>query len=89
MDELSNDISAMLSNGMAATLEEAYEKADRLNPAATPQPAPNPEPKAAQTRKLGSLSVDGSPANGSNPDPLSNSTTPEQSVDRAMRAAGL
>lgn len=69
------------------SLSEAYKLADRLNPA-PPAPVipaaqtrvPDPDP-AAQTRK-GSLSVTGSPGNGSDPSPR-----PAPSIGEAVRRA--
>jgi hypothetical protein len=67
--ELADTIVEMIQTGFAKSLEDAYAKAERLNPA---PPAPQAPPAItrtadpAQTRKA-SLSVTGSPGNGSDP----------------------
>lgn len=85
-DELSTEIVRLLETGYAADLEEAYEKAERLNPApqpaAPPQPAPTPQPRPAR-------SVTGAPNAGSNPGSRTPSATRTEAISRAMRAAGL
>lgn len=68
-DELSDTIAELLQTGYAKDLQDAYTKAERLNPAPAPEPAPVAVPKVpdpAQTRKA-TLSITGSPASGSNP----------------------
>ena len=68
LDELSADIAHMLQTGFATSLEDAYEKADRLNPAPQLPPAPQPNPQqAAQTRARASLTTNGAPGPGSDP----------------------
>jgi hypothetical protein len=71
-DELAGDIAHMLKTGFATSLEDAYEKADRLKPAPAPAapafvaPAVVTEVPRART-PVANLSVSGTPANGSNP----------------------
>lgn len=89
-DELSGDIAHMLKTGFATSLEDAYTKADRLNPAPQP-PAPAPAaaapvPPAPQTRKA-ALSVQGAP--GSDPQTRPRSVSTAQAIDRAFGSVGL
>ncbi|WP_299830677.1 hypothetical protein [uncultured Roseobacter sp.] len=86
-DELSGEIAKMLQTGYASDLQDAYEKADRMNPVApTPDPVPtqNPEPAKpvaqAQTRQPRSLT--GAPNPGS--DPTMN-RTPSKSPRDALK----
>lgn len=85
-DELAPEITRMLQTGYASDLKDAYEKADRLNPApqpaAPPPPAPAPQPRPA-------LSVTGAPSSGSNPGNRQPSTTRREALARAMQASGL
>jgi hypothetical protein len=83
-DELSGEIVRMLETGYAANLQDAYEKAARLNPAPAPQPTAAPS-APAQTRMPQSLT--GAPSTGSNP--ASNrapSKTPREALERAFRS---
>jgi hypothetical protein len=88
-NELSEDIALILEMNKANTLAEAYEMADRLNPA----PAGNdtdeqePSPQAEQTRKQYSLS--GSPARGSNPKTRKKSETARSAIDDAFAKIGI
>jgi hypothetical protein len=101
---LSDDIAFMLSNGQAASLPEAYEKAlqraqqlaQRFIPQApaTEQPAapPKPEPTkvdAAQTRAKAALSITGSPAGGSDPTTRKPAGSARESVQRALALTGI
>lgn len=86
-DELSPEITRLLTTGYAETLEDAYEKAERLNPAPAPEPEPAPSPAPAQTRQA--KSVTGAPSAGSNPAQLQPSTTRRGALERAMNRAGL
>ena len=87
-DELSPSIAQLLTTGMAGDLSQAYEMADRLNPAPQPAPAPAPEPQqAAQTRS--NLSVHGAPDGGSNPQQRPRSKTPREAIQNAFSAAGI
>jgi hypothetical protein len=65
-DELAGDIAHMLKTGFATSLEDAYIKADRLNPAPAPT-VPAVVPEVPRARTPANLSVSGTPANGSNP----------------------
>lgn len=87
-DELAGDIAQMLKTGFATSLEDAYTKADRLNPVpAAPAPAvAPPPPPAPQTRKAG-LSIQGAP--GSDPQTRPKSVSTAQAIDRAFGQVGL
>jgi hypothetical protein len=89
VDELSQDIATLIDLGKANSLEQAYEMAERLNPAPQPLPDPKPEPAPAQTRSPGSLSVDGAPNPGSNPGQRVPSKSADDAVDQALRRVGL
>lgn len=81
-EELQDDIVQMLSTGYATSLEDAYQKAERLNPA-PPQPEPVPAPPpVAQTREA--KSVTGAPSTGSNPVKRTPSKSPEEALKRAF-----
>jgi hypothetical protein len=91
-DELSGEIASMLKTGYASSLDDAYTKADRLNPAPAPvMPVPPPaqtraaEPTAppAHTRK-GALSVAGAPTAGSDPARRQPASSAKEAVNRAM-----
>lgn len=92
-DELQPDIGMFLQTGRANTLSEAYEMAERLNPApqsAAPAPAapkvvdPSPE---AQSLK-GSKSINGAPGPGSDPAQRKPSNSIKESLRRAVAQAG-
>lgn len=81
-DELSEEIARLIQTGYATDLEDAYAKADRLNPAPpTEQPVPPPAPPA-QTRQPRSLT--GAPSPGSNPKTRG---TPSKSAREALQRA--
>lgn len=63
-DELADEMATMLQTKYARDLEDAYTKAERLNPAPAPEPEPAPA-LPAQTRPARSLT--GAPSPGSNP----------------------
>jgi len=80
-DELADEIVRLIETGYASDLEDAYTKAERLNPA--PQPAPQPEPTPAppaQTRPARSLT--GAPSPGSNP---TTKRTPAKNAREALK----
>ena len=82
-NELANDITEMLATGYATSLEDAYQKASRLNPAPPePEPTPPAPPPAAQTREA--KSVTGAPSAGSNPARRPPSKSPEEALRRAF-----
>ena len=85
-DELAPDIAKMLQTGFAADLEDAYAKADRLNPAPQPAPVATTAPPA-QTRPA--LSVTGAPTTGSNPALRKPSNSRREALINAFGAAGL
>lgn len=70
-EELADDIAFFMKSGRTNVLSEAYELAERLNPApATPAPAPAPvipAQTAAEDQPKGSKSISGAPSQGSNP----------------------
>lgn len=84
-DELASDIEFFLKSGRTSDLSEAYQLAERLNPApvkASPPPeAPAPAPEA-QTLK-GSKSISGAPSAGSSPA----RSEPSKSIRDALRKA--
>ena len=95
-DELSPVMAEMLKTGFAKDLQDAYEKAERLNPAPAPapQPAPSPAPVAAttpdpaQTRKAG-LSLTGTPSPGSNPGQRKPAGSTRDALARSFAQVGL
>lgn len=96
-DELAQDIAFFLrpdtnGNRRASTLQEAYDLANRLNPAPqAPTPAtlaPTAEALAAQTRK-GNLSLKGAPSSGSNPSNRKPPSSSREALDRAFAVSGL
>lgn len=99
-DELSPDIQIFLETGRAKDLAEAYDLAERLNPApqapaipagnpATPAAQPrDPSADTAQTRK-GQLSVNGAPGDGSNPTSRKVPETARAALDNAFAQVGL
>lgn len=94
-DELREPMSKMIDAGLATNLQEAYDMAERLNPApqANAKTADKAEPakpdKAAQTRDKGKLSVTGAPSSGSNPANRKTPTSARQAVDRAFDSLGI
>ncbi|WP_068305825.1 hypothetical protein [Pararhodobacter sp. CCB-MM2] len=87
-DELAPEIERLITTGYASDLSDAYEKAERLNPApALADPTPPPLAQPAQTRQA--RSVTGAPSAGSNPGTRKPSANRTEAIQRAMRAAGL
>lgn len=82
-DELSGEIAQMLKTGYATDLQDAYTKADRLSPS-----APAPTPPLART-PAANISVSGTPANGSNPNPRTPPPDRMASIDWALNSVGL
>ncbi|MEH6743900.1 hypothetical protein [Hyphomonas sp.] len=91
--ELQPVIAEMIQTGFAkgdtpeARLKDAYEKADRLNPAPKAPDVPTPA-KSAQTT-IGNLSVTGAPGAGSNPATRKPAASTRDALDRAFDVAGL
>lgn len=87
-DELADDIKFFLESGRTNDLSEAYELAERLNPAPAPKastPAPEEKPAeqpVAHTHK-GSKSISGAPSAGSSPA----KREPSKSIRDALRRA--
>lgn len=91
-EELATDIEFFIKSGRTQDLQEAYELAERLNPAPqAPAPAapaaPQPD-RAAQTRK-GSLSVTGAPSSGSDPAIRKPPSSAREAIDHAFASIGL
>lgn len=91
-EELSDDIAFFMKSGRAKDLSEAYELAERLNPAPAkpPKPAASSAPAidlSVQTEK-GQKSIQGSPTPGSDPVRRQPSTSIKESLRRAAAAAG-
>lgn len=85
-DELSEEIATMLDTGYAKDLQDAYDKAARLNPAPAAEPEPAPA-QPAQTRPA--RSVTGAPTSGSNPAHRQPSTNRREALERSFQRAGL
>lgn len=89
-DELSGDIAQMLKTGFATDLQDAYAKAERLNPAPVLQAAPvqhqQPAPQAPAQRRMADLSIDGAP--GANPAPGGSKNNAE-AIARALKRVGM
>lgn len=84
--ELEADIAFFLQSGKAASLQEAYEYAERLNPA--PQPAAPAAPAPApQTRPV--RSVTGAPNAGSTPGSRPPSSNRRDALTNALAQVGL
>jgi len=91
-DELSNDIAFFINSGRTKDLQEAYDLAERLNPAPVTPPAPAaqaaPPADPAQTLK-GQLSTTGAPSSGSNPAHRKPPASARDALDKAFAASGL
>lgn len=84
-DELAVEIKKMIETGYADTLEDAYNRADRLNPAPPSAPAvaaPPAQPRPAR-------SVTGAPTPGSNPAAGRPSESRREAVSNALARVGL
>lgn len=94
-DELSDSISHMLETRFAKDLQDAYDKAIRLNPevaakieaAKAAQAAPQPDP--AQTREKASKSITGSPSTGSTPATRKPAGSPREALQNAFASMGI
>lgn len=83
--ELQGDIARLLETGMASTLPEAYDMAERLKPAPVVEvEAPK---EVAHTRP--SRSLTSSPNGGSNPLPANPSTSSQEALSRAFDRVGF
>jgi len=92
-EELSHDIAFFIQSGRAKDLQEAYDLAERLNPAPqtlAPAPAATAAQQAdpAQTRK-GQLSTTGAPSSGSNPANRKPPASARDAIDRAFANVGI
>jgi hypothetical protein len=90
-EELSEDIRWLLDTKGAKTLEQAYRKAELLNP--IPAAAAHTSAAATSTpeprKPAGSLSIRGAPSSGSNPARASESLSTRDSVARAAATLGI
>jgi len=89
-DELAEDIVFFLTSGRTQDLQEAYQLAERLNPAPAPQPAlaqtqPEPTPEAHTLK--GSKSVSGAPSNGASRPNAQPSSSIKEALKRAAAQA--
>lgn len=85
-EELANDIAFFMQSGRASTLSEAYELAERLNPAPAPAPAPVPiipAPTPVAHTDKGTKSISGTPSHGSSPA----KQAPSKSIRDALKSA--
>lgn len=92
-EELSNDIAFFLQNGRANDLQEAYELAERLNPApqttAPAAAAPAAQPAAPAQPRKGNLSLSGAPSSGSNPANRKPPSSARDALDNAFAKVGM
>jgi hypothetical protein len=90
-EELSGEMTKMLSSGYANDLADAYDKADRVMPSpVAPQPTPGvvtPAP-SVQTDKAG-LSVTGAPSGGSDPVNRKTPSSAEAAVRDSFAQLGI
>lgn len=70
-------------------LQEAYQLAERLNPAPQTAPAPAPQPAPPQTQDKGQLSTSGAPSSGSNPTNKPVPATARDAVRNAFQTVGI
>lgn len=91
-DELADDIAFFLDSRRAKDLQDAYELAERLNPAPqtmAPAPAATTAPaEPAQPRK-GNLSLSGAPSAGSNPATRKPPSSARSALDDAFARVGI
>jgi hypothetical protein len=85
-EELAEDIAFFMKSGRANDLSEAFELAERLNPApaASAQAPVIPAPPAAEVQPKGSKSISGSPSPGSSP---AARKQPSSSIRKALESA--
>lgn len=86
-EELAPEITRMLETGFASDLSDAYEKAERLNPAPQPAAPAAQTPPPVQTRKA--KSVTGAPSAGSDPGSRQPSKSRTEAIERALSQVGL
>jgi hypothetical protein len=84
--ELERDIAFFLEAGRAKNLQEAFEMADRFNPAA--QTVAVTPPLKVQTNK-GQLSMTGAPSSGSTPQNPARPVSAREALSNAFARAGL
>lgn len=86
-EQIQYEIEASQALGRPMTLQEAYEKADRLNPAPPSPVEPAPPAPPAQPRQA--RSVTGAPNAGSNPGNRQPSQNRTEAITRAFSQVGL
>jgi hypothetical protein len=89
-DELSEDIAFFLQSKRASTLSEAYELAERLNPAPAKasSPAPIISAEPAPLNPAGMKSITGAPSPGSSPSRQPPSSNNREALRRAAERVG-
>lgn len=97
-DDLADSISHMLNTRFAKDLQDAYDKAVRLNPevaakieadkAAKASPAQQ-QPDPVQTREKANKSITGTPSSGSNPASRKPAGSPREALQSAFAQVGL
>ncbi len=86
-EQIKYEIEASQALGQPMTLQQAYDKADRLNPAPPPPVEPAPPAPPAQPRQA--RSVTGAPNAGSNPGNRQPSQNRTEAISRAFSQVGL
>lgn len=95
-DELRGTMAGLMRQGLAESLEDAYDMADRLKPgrgaSSPPSPAAGSNPAPASSRpaqtRAGTASVAGAPSPGSNPAARQPASSVKEALRRAMAATG-
>lgn len=85
--ELRGTMSQLIQGGIAQDLQDAYEMAERLNPAAQPAAPPPPAAKP-QPQPAANLSISGAPRTGSNPAQPKPVTSIRDAIRRAQSRVG-
>lgn len=80
---------AQMTGKFDPVLQEAYQLAERLNPAPQPDPAPAQQPVQPQTQDKGQLSTSGAPETGSNPANRPVPKTSREAVKNAFASVGM
>ncbi len=91
-DEVSDSVAHMLETGFAKDLQDAYDKAIRLNPevaAKIEASKQTTKPDPAQTREKANKSITGSPATGSHPATRQVPDSPRKALEGAFAQLGL
>jgi hypothetical protein len=91
-EELAEDIVFFFKSGKTSDLKEAYQLAERLNPApvmAPPPAAPAATQTAAPQTRKGQLSLSGAPAPGSDPVTRKPPSSAREAIERSFASLGL